>query len=144
MQNTTIEEEIQLPLNEAQDRSGEAFGLVCAAAASTALGAAAVFFPRLRKFGTAPVLAASLGFATGVMLFVSLVDIYGKSKQGFVDFGLSDDQAFIYATITFFGGIFLMKVCSIHSYTANFPCRLLDYHSIFSRFVVFFLGFDRF
>jgi len=78
------------------------------------------------------------------MLFVSLVDIYGKSKQGFVDFGLSDDQAFIYATITFFGGIFLMKVCSIHSYTANFPCRLLDYHSIFSRFVVFFLGFDRF
>lgn len=91
-------------------RSGKAFGLVIAAAASTAIGASAVFFPSLAKYATAPVLAASLGFAAGVMIYVSLVDIYGKSQDGFMESGHGEDAAFIYGTLSFFAGIILMKV----------------------------------
>ena len=91
------------------DRTGQAFGLVLAAAGATALGCLAVFFPSLAKFATAKVLGASLGFATGVMLYVSLVEIYGKAQDGFEDAGHSEDDAFIYTTLTFFGGILGMK-----------------------------------
>ena len=93
-----------------QDRTGQAFGLVLAAAGATAVGSAAVFYPRLAQWATAQVLAASLGFATGVMLYVSLVDIYGKSSEGFEDAGHNEDDAFIYTTLCFFGGILGMKV----------------------------------
>lgn len=91
-------------------RSGRAFGLVIAAAAATAIGSSAVFFPSLARFATAPVLAGSLGFAAGVMIYVSLVDIYGKAQDGFIQSGHSEESAFIYGTISFFTGILLMKV----------------------------------
>mmetsp|Transcript_12229 Transcript_12229/g.22927 ORF Transcript_12229/g.22927 Transcript_12229/m.22927 type:complete len:337 (-) Transcript_12229:230-1240(-) len=94
-------------------RSGKAFGLVIAAAASTAIGASAVFFPYLAKFATPPILAASLGFAAGVMLYVSLVDIYGKAQDGFIESGHSEEAAFIYGTLSFFAGILLMKILNI-------------------------------
>ncbi|CAB9514191.1 Solute carrier family 39 (Metal ion transporter), member 11 [Seminavis robusta] len=91
-------------------RTAQAFGLVVVAAATTGIGASAVFFPGLAKLATKKVLACSLGFATGVMLFVSLIDIYGKSITGFVEHGHTEDKAFIYTTLTFFGGIILMKI----------------------------------
>lgn len=91
------------------DKTGQAFGLVIAAAAATAIGSSAVFFPSLSRLATAPVLAASLGFAAGVMLYVSLVDIYGKAQDGFIEDDNTEDKSFIWATLTFFGGIFVMK-----------------------------------
>ena len=91
-------------------RTGRAFVLVLAAAGATALGSCSVFYPSLAQWATADVLAASLGFASGVMLYVSLVDIYTKSMTGFQDQGYTADQAFCYTTFSFFAGILLMKV----------------------------------
>ena len=87
-----------------------AFILVVAAGAATSIGAALVFFPRLVKLASRRTLAASLGVATGVMLYVSLVDIYGKSMTGFEESGHEEGKAFIYTTLTFFGGVVLMMV----------------------------------
>ena len=92
------------------DSSAVAFGLVIAAAGATTLGASAVFYPPLAKWATAKTLAGSLGLATGVMLYVSLVDIYGKSISGFEDDGFEEGPAFVYTSLSFFAGIFLMKV----------------------------------
>ena len=91
------------------DDSGKAFGLVIGAGLCTCIGAAAVFFPRLVKLANHKVLAASLGLAAGVMLYVSLVDIYGKAQDGFGDAGHDEDDAFIYTTLAFFGGLIIMK-----------------------------------
>jgi len=67
-----------------------------------------VFFPRLVKLANRTVLAASLGLSAGVMTYIALVDIYGKAVGGFEDAGHSEGDAFIYATLSFFGGCFLM------------------------------------
>ncbi|EFJ51462.1 iron-nutrition responsive ZIP family transporter [Volvox carteri f. nagariensis] len=50
-------------------------------------------------------LAASLAFAAGVMLYISVVDIFaGKSVGHFAEAGYDDAYAFTYASICFFCG----------------------------------------
>jgi ZIP family zinc transporter len=90
--------------------AAKAFGLVIMAGGATAFGAASVFFPKLIQMANRKTLSASLAFASGVMLYVSLVDIYGKSIHGFTEAGHNEDDAFLYATLTFFGGAVFMKV----------------------------------
>jgi zinc transporter ZupT len=41
-----------------------------------------VFFPVLANLAKPSILAVSLGFAAGIMMYISLVDIYGKAVQG--------------------------------------------------------------
>jgi len=84
-----------------------AFILVIAAGLCTAIGASAVFFPCLANLANRKTLAGSLGLAAGVMLYVGLVDIYNKSIDGFAEVH-DDGKSFIYATLSFFGGCFLM------------------------------------
>lgn len=93
-----------------KENAGAAFGLVMGAAAATAIGASAVFFPRLAVLANHRVLAASLGFAAGVMTYVSLVDIYGKAIEGFEDAGHAGNKAFSYATFCFFAGSLTMMM----------------------------------
>ena len=92
------------------NRALSAFALVVMAASATAIGSCAVFYPALADWATARILGASLGFACGVMLYVSLVDIYNKAIAGFVEQGHSEDNAFCYTTLAFFAGIGFMKV----------------------------------
>eukprot|EP00934_Nitzschia_sp_Nitz4_P007218 Nitzschia sp. Nitz4//scaffold71_size96697//81618//82713//NITZ4_004709-RA/size96697-augustus-gene-0.155-mRNA-1//-1//CDS//3329557289//7208//frame0 len=92
------------------DQSAKAFGLVIAAGAATSIGAAVVFFPSLVKLANHKTLAASMGLAAGVMLYVSMVDIYQKSISGFMDAGHEEGKAFILTTLSFFGGVVLMKI----------------------------------
>jgi ZIP family zinc transporter len=89
---------------------GVAFGLVCGAGAATAIGSSVVFFPTLVKLASRRMLAASLGLSAGVMLYVSFVEIFTKSVAGFTDAGFPDDTAYIYTTLSFFGGILVMKL----------------------------------
>ena len=49
---------------------GIALALVAGAGASTGLGAAVVFFPKVVKLASRRVLAGSLGFSAGVMTYV--------------------------------------------------------------------------
>jgi len=94
---------------------GLAFGIVTAAGLSTTIGAALAFvLPRGHKNegsrSTNLFLAASLGLASGVMLFVSFVEIYAdKSVGSFTDCLAPsnlrrDGLAYLYATLCFFAG----------------------------------------
>mmetsp|Transcript_34620 Transcript_34620/g.83639 ORF Transcript_34620/g.83639 Transcript_34620/m.83639 type:complete len:449 (-) Transcript_34620:144-1490(-) len=85
-----------------------AMGLVIAAGASTAIGAAVVFIPRLIKLASRRVLAASLGFSAGVMTYVSFVEIFGKATLGFEDAGHEPNVAYMFATLCFFSGVVIM------------------------------------
>lgn len=95
---------------------GIAFGAVLAAGASTAVGAAIVFFPRLVKLASRRVLASSLGISAGVMTYVSFVEIFQKAVGAFYDmneFEIEDEgkrlgKANLYATMSFFAGVFVM------------------------------------
>jgi len=95
---------------------GIAFGAVLAAGASTAVGAAIVFFPRLVKLASRRVLASSLGISAGVMTYVSFVEIFQKAVGAFYDmneFEIEDEdkrlgKANLYATLSFFAGVFVM------------------------------------
>ena len=89
---------------------GTALLLVCAAGAATALGAAVVFFPSLVKLASRRVLAASLGLSAGVMTYVSFVEIFSKSADSFEAAGYEENTSYIYATLSFFGGVMSMKV----------------------------------
>jgi len=88
-----------------------AFALVCAAGGATGLGASVVFFPSLVKLASKRVLASSLGFSAGVMLYVSFVEIFQKSVLSFeMDKKRADSTGYVYATLCFFLGCFIMVV----------------------------------
>mmetsp|Transcript_26173 Transcript_26173/g.44636 ORF Transcript_26173/g.44636 Transcript_26173/m.44636 type:complete len:410 (+) Transcript_26173:155-1384(+) len=87
-----------------------AFGLVCIAGAASAVGASVVFFPALVKRASRRVLASSLGLSAGVIVYVAFLEIFGKSAAAFVDGGTDENLAFIYATLSFFGGVLVMLV----------------------------------
>ena len=89
---------------------GIAFALVAAAGLATALGAAVVFFPSLVKLASRRVLASALGFSAGVMTYVSFVEIFGKSRKAFINYGETESNAYLYATLCFFGGVVVMLV----------------------------------
>lgn len=97
----------------AEGNVGVALGLVCGAGAATALGAAVVFFPSLVKLASRRVLAGSLGLSAGVMTYVSFVEIFVKSVEGFADAGIEPDLGYIYATLSFFGGVFVMLLVDV-------------------------------
>mmetsp|Transcript_27518 Transcript_27518/g.58804 ORF Transcript_27518/g.58804 Transcript_27518/m.58804 type:complete len:402 (+) Transcript_27518:159-1364(+) len=103
---------------------GVALALVCGAGAATAIGASVVFFPSLVKLASRRVLAGSLGLSAGVMTYVSFVEIFMKSVDGFalsfVKEGMSEEEvvrqediAYIYATLSFFGGVLTMMIVDV-------------------------------
>ncbi|GMI46323.1 hypothetical protein TrCOL_g9562 [Triparma columacea] len=87
------------------------FLFVLGAGLSTSIGAAAVFSPRLIKLASRRFLAGSLGFAGGVMIYVSLVEIFQKSVEGFANAGYDDGAAATFGTTAFFGGVVFMFLC---------------------------------
>ena len=92
---------------------GVAFGLVIGAGAATALGAGVVFVPALVRYATRRTLAAALGLSSGVMTYVSFVEIFQKSNDSFADAGKGEKKAYMYATVCFFGGVVLMLVSGL-------------------------------
>jgi len=107
-----------------QDNVGIAFLLVTCAGLSTTLGAAMVFFDSFVQQTNKLVLAGSLGFSGGVMIYVSLVEIYFKSVVSFQNCNClwesettPDGPAKIMTTICFFTGIvfFVLLNWMIHA-----------------------------
>lgn len=89
---------------------GVAIGLVCVAGASTAIGSSIVFFPSVVKRTSPRVLAAALGLSAGVMVYISMVEIFAKSVAEFVEAGRSNRMAYVSATLSLFGGVLFMMV----------------------------------
>jgi zinc transporter, ZIP family len=83
-----------------------AFGLTVFAGLSTGIGSAIAFFSRTTN---TRFLAVALGFSAGVMIYVSLVEIFFKAKETLVaEHGLT--QGNWYTLFAFFGGIFFIAV----------------------------------
>jgi len=83
-----------------------AFGLTVFAGLATGVGSIMSFF--LRKFNP-KVLAASLGFSAGVMIYVSLIEIFYKAKDALE--GTLGAKPGYWATVAaFFGGVALIAV----------------------------------
>lgn len=100
-----------------------AFALVIGAAMSTAIGASIVFFPSLVKIASRRVLASSLSFSAGVMMYVSFIEIFQKSVGSFQNSGIDESKSHLYATICFFGGTLIMQVSNL-SFSVFMPLFL--------------------
>lgn len=87
-----------------------AFGLTVASGAATMAGSAVVFFPKLVKLASRRLLAGSLGFSAGVMIYISFVDIFQKSINAFILSGMGENRAYCFATLYLFLGIVVMKI----------------------------------
>jgi ZIP family zinc transporter len=83
-----------------------ALGLTLFAGLSTGIGSAMSLVSK--KFSP-KFLAISLGFSAGVIIYVSLVDIFQKAKVALVDsFGAK--QGYLFTVLAFFGGIALIAI----------------------------------
>ena len=78
-----------------------ALSLTVMAGLATGLGSIIALFA---KTTNTKFLAASLGFSAGVMIYVSMVEIFGKSRAYLSD-GFGDKWGYWLAVAAFFGGI---------------------------------------
>ena len=89
---------------------GVAFGLVMGEALSPSLRASIILFPLLVKLASKCVLALALAFAAGVMIYVSLIEIFQKANSSFVGAGHDVGLAHLFTVICFCGGMLAMMV----------------------------------
>lgn len=78
-----------------------ALTLTLIAGLSTGIGGAIIIFTK--KLGNR-FLAASLGFSAGVMIFISLVEIFGEAEASMVAL-YGEKAGFLYTLLSFFGGM---------------------------------------
>ncbi len=83
-----------------------AFGLTLLAGLSTGIGAAVAFFAR--KTNTR-LLSTALGFSAGVMIYVSMIEIFPKAKESLVA-EVGERMGYTYAVAAFFAGIFISAI----------------------------------
>merc|ERR1712038_1347179 len=62
---------------------GIAFALSIGAGLATCIGGLVVFFKKLVHLANPKSLAVALSLSAGVMIFISLVEIFGKSVEGY-------------------------------------------------------------
>lgn len=83
-----------------------ALGLTLVAGAATGIGAIAALFAKKEN---TRVLAASLGFSAGVMIFVSMVEIFAQAR-GYLSAAAGDKNGYLYAAAAFFAGVVIIGV----------------------------------
>ena len=83
-----------------------AFGLTVFAGLSTGIGSALAFFA---KSTNTRFLTASLGFSAGVMIYVSMIEIFVKARDALVG-AIGPTQGYLLTTLAFFGGILLIAL----------------------------------
>ncbi|NCB41392.1 MAG: zinc transporter ZupT [Clostridia bacterium] len=81
-----------------------AFSLTLFAGLCTGIGSALAFFT---KKSNTKFLSVSLGFSAGVMIYVSMIEIYFKAKDSLVS-ELGIDKGSWITVIAFFGGMFII------------------------------------
>ena len=83
-----------------------AFGLTIFAGLSTGIGSVLAFFT---KRTNKVFLSVSLGFSAGVMIYVSLIEIFSKAKEILVGVH-GEKQGYWFAVLAFFGGILIIAI----------------------------------
>lgn len=83
-----------------------AFGLTLFAGLSTGIGSAMAFFAKKtnEKF-----LSLALGFSAGVMIYVSLIEIFVKANDSLGQV-YGEEKGYLFTTIAFFLGIFIIAL----------------------------------
>lgn len=84
-----------------------ALGLTVFAGLSTGIGSALAFYT---KKTNETFLSASLGFSAGVMIYVSMIEIFAKARLSLFDYYQNDQKAFLITTIAFFSGIAIIAL----------------------------------
>ncbi|MEA3445213.1 MAG: zinc transporter ZupT [Bacteroidota bacterium] len=88
-----------------------AFGLTAFAGLSTGIGSALAFFT---KTTNTKFLSVSLGFSAGVMIYVSMVEIFVKAKEALIGTteapALGESLGYWVTVISFFGGIAVIAI----------------------------------
>eukprot|EP00438_Fugacium_kawagutii_P011073 Skav233518 [mRNA] locus=scaffold1910:82824:83771:- [translate_table: standard] len=92
------------------DHAGIAFFMVVVAGLASCLGASAVYFQACVQLASKRVLAASLGFSGGIMLYVSFIEIFVKAKTGFEDANIEEKYAYMLSTASLFAGMLFMRL----------------------------------
>jgi len=93
-------------VNYTTDQILFALGLTVFAGLSTGIGSALAFFT---KKSNPKFLAVSLGFSAGVMIYVSMVEIFVKAKDALsVDHG--EKMGSVYTVLAFFTGILFIAL----------------------------------
>ena len=83
-----------------------AFGLTLFAGLSTGIGSALAFFT---KRTNTKFLSVALGFSAGVMIYVSMIEIFAKARDALsLEFG--DREGYWATVIAFFGGILFIAI----------------------------------
>lgn len=94
-----------------------AFTLTLLAGLATGVGSAVAFF---RKEMSPSFLAGSLGFSAGVMIYVSMIEIFPKANDSLS--GLyGPSTGYLYTTISFFAGIALIAIIDYFVPSAENP-----------------------
>jgi ZIP family zinc transporter len=83
-----------------------AFGLTVFAGLSTGVGS---LIGLLSKKFNPKLLTISLGFSAGVMVYVSLVEIFAKAKDS-LSHALGDKFGYVWTVVAFFAGMFLIAI----------------------------------
>lgn len=83
-----------------------AFGLTLFAGLSTGIGSILAFFAK--KTNTR-FLSLALGFSAGVMIYVSMIEIFVKARDA-LESALGEGPGYWWTTIAFFAGIFVIAV----------------------------------
>ena len=83
-----------------------AFGLTVFAGLATGIGSILAFFT---KTTNTKFLSISLGFSAGVMIYVSMVEIFFKAKDALIS-ELGEKTGSWITVISFFGGIFIIAL----------------------------------
>src|SRR5690606_30571118 len=83
-----------------------AFGLTMIAGLSTGIGSILAFYTKRtnKKF-----LSVTLGFSAGVMLYVSMIDIFTKARLD-LEKALGSPTGYLVTTVAFFAGVFLIAL----------------------------------
>jgi ZIP family zinc transporter len=83
-----------------------AFGLTLFAGLSTGIGSALAFFA---KRTNTKFLSVALGFSAGVMIYVSMIEIFAKARDE-LSLELGDREGYWATVIAFFGGILFIAI----------------------------------
>ena len=99
-----------------------AFMLTVFAGLATGVGSLMAFYTKKtnKKF-----LSAALGFSAGVMIYVSLVEIFVKARSS-LEAAHGESLGYLYATLSFFGGIFIIAIIDKLVPKAENPHELKD------------------
>lgn len=88
------------------DNIFQAFMLTLIAGLCTGIGSVIAFFAKStnKKF-----LSVSLGFSAGVMIYVSMIEIFFKAQESLIA-AVGEKQGSVYTVVAFFGGMFLIAL----------------------------------